>query len=64
MVRTLLILLAILPPVLALAGWCWKMAVAALVLALLGMFPELLVAGFVYAFGAICHLIGRFPDGK
>ena len=51
--RTLLIALAIGPPIIALAWWYGRLAVGVLALALL-VFPELLV----YAFGGLCYLFG------
>jgi hypothetical protein len=65
--RTQLIVLAIGPPVLALA-WrlyseripLWVIVVVTVVAAL----PYLIVATFGYGFGALCYLIGRLPGGN
>ena len=63
--RTLLIALAIGPPLLAGVWWCLgRIPVWVYVLAVVAMLPELLIAAFAYTFGAICHLIGWLPDGR
>jgi len=63
---TLLILLAVGPPVLAAAWWCFCRPVPVWVFAvvLAALIPELLLVAFCYGFGAICHLIGRLPGGR
>jgi hypothetical protein len=65
--RTLLIVLAIGPPLIALAWWYGKAALGILILALLVspmLILDLLMAVFVNGFGALCHLIGRLPGGN
>ena len=54
--RTLLILMAVGPPIIALAWWYGRLAVGVLILALI-VFPELLI----YAFGGLYYLIGGKP---
>ena len=63
--RTLLIVLAVVPPLLAVAWWygqripIWVFAVL-----LVAAIPQLLVAAFVYGFGLVCYLVGRLPGGR
>jgi fatty-acid desaturase len=54
--RTLMIVLALGPPIIALAWWYGRLAVGVLVLALI-VFPELLI----YAFAGLYHLFGGKP---
>ena len=62
--RTLLIVLALGPPAIALAWWYGRVAIGLFLLALL-VCPELIFGAviytFVYTFGALCHLIGGKP---
>jgi hypothetical protein len=55
--RTLMILLAVLPPLIALAWWYWRVAVGMIVLAIF-IDPGLPIVLFGYTFGALCHLAG------
>jgi hypothetical protein len=59
--RTLLIVLALGPPVIALAWWYWKVALDLLPLALL--FPYLILLSLARMFDALCQLIGVKPRG-
>ena len=63
--RTLLILLVVGPPLLAVAWWYFR-RIPLWVVALIAIaaLPELLVAAFINGFGALCHLIGRLPGGQ
>jgi hypothetical protein len=54
--RTLLVVLALGPPIIALGWWYGRLAVGVLALALI-VFPELLI----YAFGGLYLLIGGKP---
>ena len=63
--RTLLILLAVGPPIIAAAWWCGtQIPVWVYFLAFIALLPDLLIAGFAYTFGALCHLIGWLPGGN
>ncbi|MDX1948052.1 MAG: hypothetical protein SFU86_21820 [Pirellulaceae bacterium] len=58
--RTLLILIAVGPPVIALAWWYGRAVIGVVVLAMI-FCPEILFGVFAYTFGGLCHLIGRLP---
>jgi len=65
--RTLLILLAVGPVVLAFVWQCYvAKAPAWLIVALLliAAIPSSFVLAFGYGFGALCHLIARIPGGN
>jgi hypothetical protein len=58
--RTLMIVLALGPPVIALAWWYGRVAIGVFLLAIL-VCPELIFGAFVYTFGALCHLLSGKP---
>ena len=60
--RTLMILLAVGAPVIALAWWYGRAALGIFLLTVI-FCPELLFGVFTYTFGALCHFIGRLPEG-
>jgi hypothetical protein len=58
---TLLVLMAIGPPVIALAWWYWQATLALLALAFIfepAIFINAIAVTFIYGFGALCQLIG------
>jgi hypothetical protein len=59
-IRTLLVLMAIMPPMLAVGWWYWRPALSVLLLAII-FCPELPFALLGYTFGGLCHLIGWLP---
>jgi hypothetical protein len=59
--RTLLIALALGPPVLALAWWYGRVAIGELLLVLLTL-PALIFFILGYTFDVLCHLIGVKPS--
>ena len=61
--RTLLIVLALGPPIIALAWWYGRTAIVLFLLACL-VCPELVFAAFGYGFGGLCHLIAKLPGGN
>jgi len=61
--RTLLILLAVGPPVIALAWWYGRVAIGVFLLALF-FCPELIFGVFAHTFGALCHWIGGKPRDR
>lgn len=64
--RTLMIVLAIGPPLLAAVWWYWQAALAFIALAFIlepALFINAIIGIFCYTFGGLCHLIGRLPGG-
>jgi hypothetical protein len=62
--RTLLILLAVGPPILAVSWWYFRRIPGwVLVMVAIAVLPELVMATFIHGFGALCHWIGRLPGG-
>lgn len=62
--RTLLIVLALGPPLIAVAWWYGQRIPAwVIALAVCAMIPHLLMGAFGYGFGVLCHLIARLPGG-
>ena len=65
--RSLLIVLALGPPFIALVWWYWKTALVMYLLACL-VCPELallpFIAAFGYGFAGLCHLIAKSPGGN
>jgi hypothetical protein len=65
--RTLLIILALGPPVFAVAWSIYSQRLPlwlVLAVSLVTIIPWLLVGAFGYGFGALCHLIARLPGGR
>jgi hypothetical protein len=63
--RTLMILMAVLPPILAGAWWfSQRVTFWILALALIALIPELLLRMFGYTFYVLCRLAGGWPRDK